>query len=414
MTSAKETATTSTMSRRRLLGVSGAFGLSAALASPARALAQGAGSGSGLLPRAWGALGADYNQDLASVHFAELRAARARWIRGFFPMPDADEGNPGDNASIKTLVAAGRRGYGTVLTLKFPYPDTVMPAPGSPEMSIALARLDKVLPTVMDQVDILVIGNEPFNESRPEDRGDPLNLFYEAVAQYALDYRRAHCRPSCRTRLYMGALNRLDLPSRQTPGTERWMAFARETPGIEGVDIHPHVPSPDAVQPFLDYILPRLRDDQTFLCTEFSLVWYWQAHLTDQVSAQFADRYRFAPASLVWQVIEASIEHPFTQEQWNYFLSTSPWFESQKHFLRDQMERFRGTGRLAVATYGFRQGTLMEQNFGPAKPPWLLNSVFDPYTVQPGRDGLPGRNYAWFNDFRALQRAYAGPRDTSR
>lgn len=89
--------------------------------------------------------------------------------------------------------------------------------------------------------------------------------------------------------------------------------------------------------------------------------------MTDQISAEFAGRYGFARASLVWEVIQASIENPFTEEQWNYFLSTSPWFESQKHFIRDQMERFRGTGRLAVATYGFRQDILMEQNFGPAK-----------------------------------------------
>lgn len=407
MAGTNETKAAGAISRRRLLGVSGAVGLAAVLASPARAqaLALDAGSGSGRLPQAWGVLGADYNQDLASVHFRELQAAGAQWVRGFFTMTQADNGDLADDPTIQAILAVARRGYGTVLTLKFPYAATVMPAPGSPAMAVALAELDKVLPAVMDQVDILEIGNEPYNESRPQDSGDPLNVFYETVAQYVIAYRQAHCQPRCRTRLYMGALNRLDLPSRQTPGTERWMAFARETPEIEGVDIHPHVPSPDAVQPFLDYILPRLRADQTFLCTEFSLVWYWQAHLTDQIPAEFAGRYGFAPTSLVWEVIQASIENPFTEEQWNYFLSTSPWFESQKHFIRDQMERFRGTGRLSVATYGFRQDILMEQNFGPAKPPWLLNSVFDPYTVQLQPDGLPGRNYAWYDDFRDLQRS---------
>src|SRR5690625_6524463 len=77
----------------------------------------------------------------------------------------------------------------------------------------------------------------------------------------------------------MGALTRLDLADRHTPAAERWMTFIRETPELEGVDIHPHVEHPDAVQPFLDYILPRMRADQTFLVTEFSLVWHWKAHL---------------------------------------------------------------------------------------------------------------------------------------
>jgi hypothetical protein len=348
-------------------------------------------------------LGADFNQDLASADLRELQAAGARWVRGFFTMTDADNADLADDPTIQAILALARRRYGTVLTLKFPYANTVMPAPGSSAMATALAELDKVLPAVMGQVDILEIGNEPYNECRPADSGDPLNIFYEAVAQYVIAYWRAHGGSASRTRLYMGALNRLDLPSRQTPGTERWMAFTRETPEIDGMDIHPHVPSPDAVQPFLDYILPRLRDDQKFLCTEFSLVWYWQAHLTDQISAEFADRYGFAPASLVWEVIEAAIENPFTQEQWDYFLATSPWFESQKHFIRDKVKLFRETGRLAVASYGFRQDALMEQDFGPAKPPWLLNSVFDPYTVQPQRNGLPGRNSAWFDDFRDSQ-----------
>jgi hypothetical protein len=391
------------MSRRRLFGVSGGVGLAAVLAFPARALAQGAGSGSGRLPQTLGALGADYDQNLVDIHYPELRAAAARWLRGFFPMPEADAGNPADNAAIQAIVAAGKRDYGTVLGLKFPYNNAVMPAPGSPEMALALARLDKVLPAVMDNVDILVIGNEPFIESLPADRGDPLNVFYETIADHVIAYRQAHGGPGSRTRLYMGALNRLDLPANQTAGTERWMAFARQTPELEGVDIHPHVPSPDAVQPFLDYILPRLRSDQTFLVTEFSLVWYWQAHLSDQVSAQFADRYGFARSTLVWQVIEASIQRPFTQEQWDYFLATSAWFQSQKTFLRDQVQRFRQTGRLAVATYAFRQGEPMVQNFGPDKTPWVLNSLFDNHTVQTQPDGLPGRTNPWFDDFRALQ-----------
>lgn len=220
--------------------------------------------------------------------------------------------------------------------------------------------------------------------------------------------REAHGGAVNRTRLYMGALNRLDLPDRRTPAAERWMTFVRQTPQLDGVDIHPHVPSPDAVQPFLDYILPRMRPDQTFLATEFSLVWYWRAHLSDPVTAGFTDRYGFPRGTLVWQVIKAAIDEPFPQQEWDDFLSGCPWYESNKHFLRDQVNRFRGTGQLAVAGYGFRQDVPMVRNFGPTKPPWLLNSVFAPYTVQPGPDGLPGFGYAWIDDFRPATRVH-GP-----
>lgn len=403
MTDANEARPARGISRRRLLGVSGAVGLSAVLLSPGRAMAQSTASGSGPLPQALGVLGADFNQDLASVDVRQLKAAGSNWVRGFYPVTNADNGDMADDPNIQAILAVAKQGYGTVLTLKFPYSNTPMPAPGTPAMAAALAELDKILPAVMGQVDILEIGNEPYNESRAQDKGTPLNVFYEAVAQYVIAYRQAHGGSGSKTRLYMGALNRLDLAARQTPGTARWMAFAAQTPEIDGVDIHPHVPSADAVQPFLDYILPKMRADQTFLVTEFSLVWYWQAHLTDQISATWAAQYGFDPASLVWQVIAASIANPFTQTQWNDFLSASPWFTSQKHFMTDQMKRFRGTGRLAVATYGFQQDVPMTQNFNATKPPWVLNSIFDTYTVQTQPNGLPGHNDVWYESFRDLQ-----------
>src|SRR5690625_2138428 len=52
---------------------------------------------------------------------------------------------------------------------------------------------------------------------------------------------------------------------------------------------------PDAVQPFLDYILPRMRADQTFLVTEFSLVWHWKAHLRNAIDPDFALKYELDP-----------------------------------------------------------------------------------------------------------------------
>ncbi|GAA3246288.1 hypothetical protein [Nonomuraea helvata] len=351
---------------------------------------------------AYGALGANFNQNLDALNYRELREAKAQWVRGFFPMPATDQGDPAAHFAIRKITEAAGRGYDTILSLKFPYDRASFPAPGSAKMSAELARLDRVLPTVLNKVDIITIGNEPFIESLPAERDARLNEFYETVARHVIDYRRAHCGADCRTVLYMGALNRLDLPDRRTPAAERWMTFVRETPEIEGVDIHPHVPSPQAVQPFLDYILPRMRPRQTFLVTEFSLVHYWKEHLRDTVSTKFAHQYGFAPDTQVWQVIKAAIDKPFSERKWDDFLTSSPWFTSQAGFLRDQLRLYRSTGRLAVATYAFKQDDAMVEDFGPDKTPWLLNSVYAAYTVQP-RGALSGRGY-WLDDFRALQR----------
>ncbi|NEE03818.1 hypothetical protein G1H10_26980 [Phytoactinopolyspora halotolerans] len=317
-------------------------------------------------------------------------------------MPATDDGDPADHFAIDTITDASERGYDTILSLKFPYNNASFPEPGSAEMDAELDRLDQVLPTVMGKVDIITIGNEPFIESLPAERDHRLNEFYETVARHVIDHRAEQCGQNCATTLYMGALNRLDLENRRTPATERWMRFVRETPEIEGVDIHPHVPDGDNVQAFLDYILPRMRADQTFLVTEFSLVWYWKQHLQDTISPEFAQKYGFHTDTQVWEVIGAAIEEPFSERQWHDFLTSSAWFMEQATFLHDQMAMYRETGRLAVATYGFKQDNLMVRNWSPNKDPWLLNSVFAPYTVASRGSGMAAPGF-WLESFRSLQ-----------
>lgn len=264
--------------------------------------------------------------------------------------------------------------------------------------------MDAVLAAVLNKVDIVVIGNEPFIECKKEDRDSAgLNVFYETMAQRAIDHRN-QCGSGCRTQLYMGALNHLDEPGWRTSATDRWMRFVRGTPEISGTDIHPHLPDPEAGKDYLDYIVPKMRPDQTFLVTEFSLVLFFQSHLKDPVPAEFANRYHLPVTTQAWQVIHDALGNPFTQRKWDDFLSMSPWFANNKNYLADQMNSFRGTGKLAVATYGIGQdGAMSGKSFGPTSQPWLLNSVFCQHTVQPANNGLPGQNTLWANGFRSQQ-----------
>ncbi|MFG2000823.1 hypothetical protein ACGFNU_16925 [Spirillospora sp. NPDC048911] len=348
-----------------------------------------------------GALGANFNQNLDALDYRELNEARVSWVRGFFPMPATDQGAPAKHVTIRTINDAAKRGHDTILSLKFPYTETSFPKPGSPKMKTELARLDKVLPLVMGKVDILTIGNEPFIESKKTERDQRLNTFYETVAKHVIDFRRKRCAANCGTTLYMGALNRIDQPAQRTPAVERWMAFVRKTPAIKGVDIHPHVAASLNAKAFTDYILPRMRKDQKFLVTEFSLMPLWRQHMTDPVPASFTTKYGFPKDIKVWQVIKAAIAKPFSEREWAAFLRACPWFAKQSGFLNEQMKLYRGTGRLAVATYAFKQDDPMVKNWGPKKDPWLLNSVYARHTVQP-RGELSGRS-PWFRDFQALQ-----------
>jgi len=349
-----------------------------------------------------GALGANFNEHYEDVDFAQLRRANDHWIRGFLPMQQIDLANPGSHRAIATTLEAERQGFATILTLKFQMKKTGIPTAGTPAFTRALNELDAVLPLVVGKVDILEIGNEPFIESPKNQHNRILNDFYEAMAHRVIAYRAQHCPGACRTRLFMGALNRLNDPTWRTATTDRWLAFVRETPEIDGVDIHPHIRSIEDSKAFLAYVLPRLRPDQKFIATEFSLVWYWRQHLGDRVPASFASRYDVPPDTKVWQEIAAAIAKPVPQREWNDLLTASPWFSAQRNYLADQVAMFRQTGRLAVATYGFKQGGSMTRRFGPDSVPWLLNSVIASRTVRPHADGTAGTNPYWFDEFRAL------------
>ncbi len=434
-------------SRRRMLGVSGAAGLAALgaagsrddVSGPSRNAGPGQSAEAGqkagqsqnaglsqdavpgedaarvTAPPPVGVLGANFNGDPGKLRFEQLEDVEATWLRGFYPMRDADGSSADEIAGspqIGMLLEAGARGYGTVLSLKFEYKENPIPTPGSDAWTTAFERLEKVLPVVMNKVDILVIGNEPFIESMPEDRNSRLNVFYEKLAQRVIAYRDENS--ADKTELYMGALNHLDDESRITRAKKRWMRFVSNTMAIRGVDIHPHLAVPGDGQDYLTFILDGpdgLRADQKFLATEFSLVNLWLDHLTDPVSAEFAHDYPKEQGKEVWEVLKGAIDDPstqederFTQKKWDDFLAMSPWFKSNNTFLQDQVEKFRSTEKLAVATYGVIQDDAMTTDFTETKQPWILNSLFCPYTVVDGEDGLPGRNRVWIDQFRALQK----------
>jgi hypothetical protein len=352
---------------------------------------------------AQGALGANYNEHFEDVDSVDLDKAGARWVRLFLTMPELDRIPAAEHGAVRTILKVSGR-YQTILSLKFPRNLRDFPRPGTPEMAHEMAWLDQVLPLAMGKVDILVIGNEPYIESRREDRDLDLNAYYEALAARAIAYRKAHCAGACRTHLYMGALNRIDLAINRTPSTERWMAYVKATPEIDGVDIHPHLPGIEGSQAFVDYVVPRMRADQKFISTEFSIVRWWEAQMKAPASARFIAQYRMSGGTKNWQVIKAALDAPFPKPEWDAFLAASPWFEDHKHYLRDQIKIFRDSGRLLVATYGFKQASSMSRNFGENTTPWLLNSVFASRTVRANPDGSAAPGYVWLDDFKALQR----------
>ena len=349
-----------------------------------------------------GPLGANYNESLTWLHHDELHRVGAKWIRGFVDMHQMDNIPPDhDHPNVNALLDARKAGFKIILSLKWNYLDLDFPGFGGSDGGAAeLKRLRHLLPMVMGKVDILVIGNEPFIECKGNG-DDRLNDFYETLADEVIEFRNS--RGATSTRLFMGALNRLDLPANRTQAANRMLSFIASRPDLEGVDLHLHIPTIEGHKAMLNYAMSRIRPDQNFLVTEFSLVWHWRQHFNDVASSYYLNRHGLPADTTVLDVINAAIKHPMPFPQWEEFLTHEPWYMSRRNFMSNAMRLYRSTGRLVVATYGFCPMRERKQPFLKTGTPWLLNSVLAPPMVQLKPDGSKHENFPWAEEFRRLQ-----------
>ncbi|KAI0478422.1 hypothetical protein GGR56DRAFT_672458 [Xylariaceae sp. FL0804] len=374
---------------------------------------------------ALGALGGNYNGNLDWLSFAELDQVQARWVRGFVSVHNFNARAPEKGPHISALLRAADAGYHVILSLQWDYRDSSagFPQAGSPAHNEELRRLNILLRLFMGRVDVIVIGNEPDYETPggpvgnggqgPDER---FSVFYEEMAAAVIDFRRrssssagAEAEQQWRkhTALYMGAFVNLDQPAYHTRAASRMLAFIAATPELAGPDLHAHMPTLERHRAMLDWVLPRLRPDQSFLVTEFSLVSRWKGHMRDVVAAPYRARHGLAPDARVWQVLDGAIATPVPAPQWRAFLRGEPWYaRNATTFLADALRLYRGTGRLHVATYALSPMRMRRHPFGEDDVPWLLNGLYVPSTVQvDDADAHAPRpeNWPWAEEFRRLQ-----------
>lgn len=359
---------------------------------------------------ALGALGANFNEHLTWMNHGELHQAQTTWVRGFIDMHQINATDLSADANIQSLLSARDAGFNTILSFKWNYSTTDFPPPGHPAHTAELDCLSNVLDLVMGQVDILVIGNEPYIEAKQENHH--LNTFYESMAEKVISSKQASQNNASHpkdTKLYMGALNRLDQPVKRTPSIARFLSYIASQPALSGVDLHLHMPNAEAHKKMLDYSLSFLRPDQTFLATEFSLIWHFKKHMGDPINASFAKKYNFPLGTKVHQLLSQGIQYPFPFEMWEEFLKGEPWYTCCVGFLENTMQLYRSTGRLEVATYGFCPMRFRKKAVELGDTPWMLNGVFVGSMVRKKEDGGRYGNWPWMEEFVRAQAQGGAP-----
>ncbi|KOH46277.1 LamG-like jellyroll fold domain-containing protein [Sunxiuqinia dokdonensis] len=348
-------------------------------------------------------MGVNFNESLFHAKdVAKLGRTKTTWVRGFFdffPYYENQDRLTDINDQFEDFLNLKSAGYKTILSIKWNFHNKSYPDTTSSEIENYNDFLQRVLDRIWDKIDIIVVGNEPFIESMNDDeRNNNLSPFYQYMCNRVHEYKIG----KADVPIYFGAFNRLYDFHRDTEGVLKMLEFVKETPWIEGVDLHIHHKNNNDIVSMYSYANDRIRNDQKILITEFSLVFWWQDHNKDLIPAEFASKYGYPADMLVHQYISHALNDRRPKEEWDDFLSMCPWFEERKHYLWEAYELLSQYESFHVATYSYQISR--GANFHENSVPWLINNLIAAVTIEDDpQTGNKQFNYAFIDDFFKIQ-----------
>ena len=348
-------------------------------------------------------VGVNVNGQFDVMKFENIKRSGTTWVRGFldffqlYPDPNSLD----TDKRIQNYLKLKDKGYKTILNIKWNFSNKSFPDSVSSEMDDYKSYLNKLLNKVWNKTDIIVIGNEPFIESKKNERDERLVSFYRQIARAVKTYRDDSDKD---VPIYVGAFNNLYLDGWRTQTANKLFAFANSTSWIAGVDTHIHHSNIDQINDFLDYVNLRIRNDQRILVTEFSLKDYFRTKMDETIPTQFSSDYGLDPDTKNYQYLDSTLKNPVPRKQWVDFLSENNWFESHKKYVWNAYLRFKEYKKFHIATYALRQSYPFNKDFTSNTTPWILNGLFANRTVRPDTTtGQDQFNYAWIDDFQEIQ-----------
>lgn len=348
------------------------------------------------------AVGVNFNGQFNFIDYENLKRTQTSWVRGFidfFQFYEEPEKLKNDQRLLKYLDLKSN-GYKTILNIKWNFRNRSFPEVGSQEMEAYKAFLNKLLQKVWNKTDIIVVGNEPFIESKREERNSGLVAFYIEMAKEVNRYREG----KNHVPIYLGSFDNMYLERKRIEGVQELLAFAKNQSWLAGISLHIHHAALGQVSKAMDYVHDKIRNDQKILITEFSLMKHWRFKMEETIPAMFAEKYGRDKSEMNYQYIDYALKNPVPREEWVDFLSNSYWFENRKPYLWNVYQLFKSYEKFHVATYAIRQSYPFNKDFTSNTDPWVLNGLFANRTVQPDPEtGLKQFNYALIDKFIAIQ-----------
>lgn len=386
---------------------------------------------------AWTVFSTNVNEQLQ--HYADteahaaLRQINARWVRGFdeHVLTRIGQGkpNPDTDARLGGIKAAAEAGYKVIYSLKFNmdgHPSRGLITdyyPGSEREQGLFAAVEDLLDVMAPYINILVVGNEPFAETNPSDvarsyqsdwgggiGGYPLVIFYDRVSDYVLDLLQSNPDKFGHIEVYCGATQSLHNRTQSAINTwiKAFIEMVDQKDGLVGLDVHIHtedltdgVADPTYPQSRRNLEIVRQFTQKPLLVTEFSLVWRYKAHLSENLGAdetglQFAAQYGYEPGMKVYDYLNFCRDNPRPQQEWSDFLNSRRWWEPD--YLAHMHQLFT---EFNVTYAAYRFWYVGRWTVTPDSNPWNLNAMLHVF-AEPFEDGRLAEAPHFAEDFRRL------------
>ena len=346
-----------------------------------------------------------------------LEQSQTTWTRSFIEVSHYIKGNRqfGDDFRVEALKETANNGYKNLLSIKWNFKEAGwrVPEPGSEQEQQFFNFTKNLLQELDGYLSKLVLVNEltidtPRKDLQPDDQGEiPFVRFQKRLLDFVskLNPKTAEGKP---LPLYTGGFTRLDQENMQNrPVIREMFKWINEEDRLAGADFHMHQPDYKTTIEAADFIRNHI-PEKSLIVTEFSLVWKWKAHMSDEIGktgrgAKFAEKYGVDPKMSVADYSTYAFTKPVTDAEWQDFLKSQPWFEPNYLTI---MGRIMERRKVDLATYAFTQTPGSHEGWKVTErtSPWFIHQIFVPHLERTHSNQVP-RVYGMFDSFVRWQQS---------
>jgi hypothetical protein len=339
-------------------------------------------------------------------HFEDLsnngmmKKSGTKWARMFVDMSKLrgkTQSQVNNDRSIEAFKNLHSSGFKTILSLKWATNNRDFPAAGTQGRLDDFDIMRKVLLGAgASNIDIVVVGNEPFRETKTSFRDSDMTDWYKRMAQEIKTFRNNNGHGF---KIYMGSFNNVHKTGERTQVLLDLFQFAKNTSWIAGVDLHLHHNDISEWASALSFTKGKIRTNQKIIISEFSLMRYYKSKNTNALSTMYKNKYYPNGTSKKIYQEMGTLQNVQNTQRWYDFNKMHSFIESRKRYLRNIHRDYvsKSSNRIEVVTFALRQGKFPNYETNPNQDAWIYNGLFCFSTCNGISNG-----YQWLTDFNSL------------